>query len=62
MKRGAIVQAITEQLKTNGMMTLADLCKALGRGKQLPIASERPLVCSLWRPWRKPNLPNAEVC
>ena len=53
MKRGAIVQAITEQLKTNGMMTLADLCKALGRDKQLL----HPVLARMMKPTTRPMLP-----
>ena len=53
MKRGAIVQAITEQLKTNGLMTLADLCKALGRDKQLL----QPVLARMMKPTTRPMLP-----
>ena len=52
-KRGEIVQAITEQLKTNGMMTLADLCVALGRDKNLV----HPVIARMQKPTTRPAMP-----
>ena len=52
-KRGEVVQAITDQLKTNGMMTLADLCEALGRDKNLV----HPVLARMQKPTTKPAMP-----
>ena len=52
-KRGEVVQAITDQLKTNGMMTLADLCLALGRDKNLV----HPVLARMQKPTTKPAMP-----
>ena len=53
MKRGDVVRAITDQLKTNGMMTLADLCVALGRDKNLV----QPVLSRMLKPTTRPMLP-----
>ena len=53
MTRGTVVQAITDQLKTNGMMTLADLCVALGREKHLL----QPVLARMMKPTTKPRMP-----
>ena len=53
MKRGDVVRAITDQLKTNGMMTLADLCAALGREKNLV----QPVLARMLKPTTRPMLP-----
>lgn len=53
MKRGEVVRAITEQLRLNGMMTLADLCVALGREKHLL----QPVLARMLKPTTRPMLP-----
>lgn len=52
-KRGEVVQAITEQLRVNGTMTLADLCAALGRDKSLV----NPVITRMMKPTTKPAMP-----
>jgi len=53
MKRGDVVRAITEQLKINGTMTLADLSAALGKDKSYL----HPVLARMTRPTTRPMLP-----
>ena len=53
MKRGDVVRAITEQLKINGMMTLADLCAVIGKDKNYL----QPVLARMGKPTTRPMLP-----